>query len=169
MSATITQSTCSATQIAEDAFIYGFPLIMNYGIMYEYAVNPNSGQYKAPFNQIFNQANAFTPKDMAIVTPNCDTPYSLLWMDLRAEPVALSLPEVDTGRYYQCSSLTFIRIISPIWANGRPATRPAASWSRGRTGKAQRRPISIRCSSAKPCSPQPHFARSSLGLLILTT
>lgn len=100
MSATITQSTRSATQIAEDAFIYGFPLIMNYGIMYEYAVNPRSGQYKAPFNQIFNEANVFTPKDTAVITPNSDTPYSMLWMDLRAEPVVLSVPEVETGRYY---------------------------------------------------------------------
>ena len=100
MSATITQSTRSATQIAEDAFIYGFPLIMNYGIMYEYAVNPNSGQYKAPFNQISNEANVFTPKDTTVISPNSDTPYSMLWMDLRAEPVVLSVPEVETGRYY---------------------------------------------------------------------
>ena len=100
MSATITQPTRSATQIAEDAFIYGFPLIMNYGIMYEYAVNPKSGQYKAPFNQIFNEANVFTPKDTAVITPNSDTPYSMLFMDLRAEPVVLSVPEVETGRYY---------------------------------------------------------------------
>ncbi len=100
MSASITQSTLSATQIAEGAFIYGFPLIMNYGIMYEYAVNPNSGQYKAPFNQIYNVANVFTPKDTAVITPNSDTPYSMLWMDLRAEPVVLSVPEVEKGRYY---------------------------------------------------------------------
>ena len=99
MSATITQSTRSVTQIAEDAFIYGFPLIMNYGIMYEYAVNPKSGQYKAPFNQISNEANVFTPKDTAVISPNSDTPYSMLFMDLRAEPVVLSVPDVETGRY----------------------------------------------------------------------
>jgi hypothetical protein len=100
MSATTTQSILSPAQIAEDAFIYGFPLIMNYGIMYAYSVNPNSGQYKAPFNQIFNEANVFTPKDTAVITPNSDTPYSMLFMDLRAEPVVLSVPDVETGRYY---------------------------------------------------------------------
>jgi hypothetical protein len=44
----------------------------------------NSGQFKAPFNQIFNEARVFTYKDTAIVTPNSDTQYSFLWVDLRA-------------------------------------------------------------------------------------
>jgi len=89
-----------AQQIAEEAFIYGFPMVMGYGIMYEYAVDPNSGQYKAPFNQIFNTARVYTPKDTAVVTPNSDTPYSFVWADLRAEPLVLGVPEVEKGRYY---------------------------------------------------------------------
>ncbi|HTE88985.1 MAG TPA: hypothetical protein VK639_08540, partial [Terriglobales bacterium] len=36
--------------IAEEAFIYGLPIVMNYGVMYEYAVDKNSSQFKAPFN-----------------------------------------------------------------------------------------------------------------------
>ncbi|MFO1313607.1 MAG: DUF1254 domain-containing protein [Burkholderiales bacterium] len=86
--------------IAEDGFIYGLPIVMNYAVMYEYAVDKNSGQFKAPFNQIFNEARVFTYKDTAIITPNSDTPYSLLWMDLRAEPIVLSVPAVDKKRYY---------------------------------------------------------------------
>jgi hypothetical protein len=68
--------------------------------MYEFAVDRNSGQYKAPFNQIANAANVFTYKDTAVVTPNSDTPYSVVWMDLRAEPLVLSVPPVDPKRYY---------------------------------------------------------------------
>ena len=34
--------------IAEEAFIYGLPIVMNYGVMYEYAVDKNSSQFKAP-------------------------------------------------------------------------------------------------------------------------
>jgi hypothetical protein len=89
-----------AKDIAEAGFIYGLPIVMNYGVMYEYAVDRNSGQFKAPFNQIKNEPNVFTYKDTAIVTPNSDTPYSLAWLDLRAEPVVLSLPAVDPKRYY---------------------------------------------------------------------
>ena len=93
--------TVTETQaIGTDAFIYGFPMVMAYGVMYEYAIDKDSGQYKAPFNQIFNEARVFTPKDTAVVTPNSDTPYSLVWMDLRAEPIVLCVPEVEQGRYY---------------------------------------------------------------------
>jgi hypothetical protein len=58
------------------------------------------GQFKAPFNQIDNEARVFTYEDTAMITPDNDTPYSLLWADLRAEPIVLSVPEVDRSRYY---------------------------------------------------------------------
>jgi hypothetical protein len=89
-----------AKDIAEAGFIYGLPIVMNYAIMYEYAVDRNSGQFKAPFNQIKNVPNVYTYKDTAIITPNSDTPYSFAWMDLRAEPIILSVPAVDPKRYY---------------------------------------------------------------------
>src|SRR5438552_283550 len=78
--------------IAEEGFIYGLPIVMNYAVMYEYAVDKNSGQYKAPFNQINNEARVFTYKDTSVITPNSDTPYSIFWTDLRAEPIVLSVP-----------------------------------------------------------------------------
>jgi hypothetical protein len=86
--------------IAEEGFIYGLPIVMNYAVMYEYAVDKSSSQFKAPFNEIRNEARVFTYRDTAIVTPNSDTPYSFLWMDLRAEPLVLSVPAVEKGRYY---------------------------------------------------------------------
>ncbi|TFV37416.1 DUF1254 domain-containing protein [Bradyrhizobium niftali] len=89
-----------AKDIAEAGFIYGLPIVMNYAVMHEYAIDRSSGQFKAPFNQIKNEPNVFTYKDTAIVTPNSDTPYSFVWMDLRTEPVVLSVPAVDSKRYY---------------------------------------------------------------------
>jgi len=99
-----------AKDIAEAGFIYGLPIVMGYGVMYEFAVDRNSGQFKAPFNQIANAANVFTYKDTAVVTPNSDTPYSVVWMDLRVEPLVLSVPPVDPKRYYSvmlCDGNTF--------------------------------------------------------------
>jgi len=86
--------------IAEAGFIYGLPIVMNYAVMYQFSVDPNSGQYKAPFNQISNEARVFTYKDTAVITPNSDTPYSMLFMDLRAEPMVISVPAVPKSRYY---------------------------------------------------------------------
>jgi len=89
-----------AKAIAEEGFIYGLPIVMNYAVMNEYCVNKDSGQYKGPFNQIKNEARVFTYKDTAVITPNSDTPYSFAWMDLRAEPIVLSVPAVEKPRYY---------------------------------------------------------------------
>jgi hypothetical protein len=86
--------------IAEEGFIYGLPIVMNYAVMYGYAVDRDSGQFKAPFNEIKNEPRVYTYKDTAIITPNSDTPYSLLWLDLRAEPMVLSVPAVEKSRYY---------------------------------------------------------------------
>lgn len=86
--------------IAEEGFIYGLPIVMNYAVMYDYIVDKNSGQWKAPFNEISNEHRVYTYKDTAIITPNSDTPYSMLWLDLRAEPMVISVPAVDPKRYY---------------------------------------------------------------------
>lgn len=100
----------AAKDIAEAGYIFGLPIVMNYGVMYEFAIDKTSNQYKAPFNTINNAANVFTYKDTAVVTPNSDTPYSMFWMDLRAEPLVISVPEVEKARYYSvqlCDSNTY--------------------------------------------------------------
>jgi hypothetical protein len=86
--------------IAEEGFIYGLPIVMNYAVMYEFAVDSKGSQFKAPFNQILNLHRVSTYKDTAVVTPNSDTPYSTLWLDLRAEPMVISVPAVPRERYY---------------------------------------------------------------------
>src|SRR3974377_1267933 len=68
--------------------------------MYSFFIDPNSGQFKAPINQINNEARVFTPKDTGISTPNSDTPYSMALLDLRAEPSVLCMPEIEKSRYY---------------------------------------------------------------------
>jgi len=86
--------------IAEEGFIYGLPIVMNYAVMNEFVLDKNSGQYKAPFNTISNEERVFTYEDTAVVTPNSDTPYSMVWLDLRAEPIVISVPAVPKERYY---------------------------------------------------------------------
>jgi len=87
-------------QIAEEAFIYGFPLVMNYAVFYQYFVDKTSPEYKTAPNQLYNTARVYTPKDTAVVTPNSDTPYSFVAMDLRAEPFVFCNPQIEKGRYF---------------------------------------------------------------------
>jgi hypothetical protein len=86
--------------VAEEGFIYGLPLVMNYAVNYEFWIDKNSSQYKSPFNTLYNEARVFTYEDTAVVTPNSDTPYSFACLDLRAEPYVLSVPAVEKKRYY---------------------------------------------------------------------
>ena len=46
--------------IAEEGFIYGLPIVMNYAVMNEFAVDTKSSQFKAPFNEINNQHRVAT-------------------------------------------------------------------------------------------------------------
>ena len=91
--------------IAEEGFIYGLPLVMNYTANYGLFVDKASKQYKGPLNQLHNEHRVFTWEDTAVVTPNSDTPYSFACIDLRAEPFVVSVPAVEKERYY---SLQFI-------------------------------------------------------------
>jgi hypothetical protein len=86
--------------IAEEGFIYGLPLVMNYAAMYELAIDRTSPNFKALFGVIFNESNVATYKDTAVTSPNSDTPYSILYLDLRAEPTVVSVPAVARPRYY---------------------------------------------------------------------
>ena len=86
--------------IAEEGFIYGLPLVMNYAANYEFFIDKTSSQFRAPFNTLVNEARVFTHKDTAVVTPNSDTPYSFAGLDLRAEPFVLSVPAIEKKRYY---------------------------------------------------------------------
>ena len=93
--------------IAKEAYIYGFPLVDTYRIQHSYFVDRDNTEFKAPWNPLYNNARVYTPDDTALQTPNSDTPYSYVGADLRAEPLVLTVPEVEAGRYY---SLQFIDV-----------------------------------------------------------
>jgi hypothetical protein len=96
----VAPSIAETKAIAEEGFIFGLPLVMNYTVMYQFSVDRSSNQYKAPFNVLSNEARVFTYKDTAVITPNSDTPYSFVFLDLRAEPFVVSVPAVPKLRYY---------------------------------------------------------------------
>ena len=86
--------------IAKEAYIYGFPLVDSYRIQCDYFVDSKGSEFKAPWNHITNTSRVYTPADTAIQTPNADTPYSWLGLDLRSEPIVLGVPQIEKKRYY---------------------------------------------------------------------
>lgn len=86
--------------IAEEAYIYGLPLVMAYTASYEFWLDKASSQYKSPMGELVHSRRVFTYEDTAVIVPNSDTPYSFVCLDLRAEPYVISVPAVEKKRYY---------------------------------------------------------------------
>jgi hypothetical protein len=93
-------SAAEARAIAKEAYIYGFPMAVNYQTMYKQAIDTTSKDYRGAINTLNSSKSVATSDDKFVVTPNSDTPYSYLWMDLRAEPIVVTMPKIEPNRYY---------------------------------------------------------------------
>ncbi|MGB5812053.1 MAG: DUF1254 domain-containing protein [Polyangiales bacterium] len=88
-----------ATKIAEEAYVYAYPMLENYRTLYVQAIDKTSPGYQGPFNEIHHNTQLLGPDFKDIVRPNNDTLYSFAWIDLRAEPLVITVPAVG-DRYY---------------------------------------------------------------------
>lgn len=86
-------------ELARAAYVWGYPMVDMYAILRSHVLDPASGEYKAPFNHVGHLRQVGTPDDRVVVAPNLDTPYSYAWLDLRAEPVVITVPAFEAGRY----------------------------------------------------------------------
>jgi len=89
-----------AEAIAKDAYIYGYPMLELYNTLYIQAVDTESTAYQAPFNRVSHNSDVYNGKTTAVQSPIADTRYSFAWLDLRAEPIVMTLPAVDSNRYF---------------------------------------------------------------------
>lgn len=89
-----------ARELAKEAYVYGFPIVENYRILHAYFVDKANREYRGEWNKIHSKARVFTPDDVTIQTPNSDTPYSMAGFDLRAEPLVITVPPIETNRYF---------------------------------------------------------------------
>jgi hypothetical protein len=93
-------TSAEARAIAREAYIYGFPMVDSYRIQHAYFVDRENPEFKAPWNQLRSIPHVFTSEDRAVQTPNSDTPYSMIGMDLRTEPIVLTVPPIAKERYF---------------------------------------------------------------------
>lgn len=75
-------------------------MIDDYRIQHAYFVQKDNTEYKGAYNVLHSAARVYTPADKAVQTPNSDTPYSMLGLDLRTEPFVLTIPKMEKGRYF---------------------------------------------------------------------
>lgn len=86
------------SEIAKEAYIYGYPVVENYRVMYHSTQDKDYPQY-APFNEFYYSRNVLTPKDTLFVSPNVDTPYSYAVLYIKDEPVVLTVPAHEKERF----------------------------------------------------------------------
>lgn len=85
--------------LAEQAYVFAYPMLENYKTMTINAIDTQSQSYRAPFNQLYHFTELGGPQKTDVVRTNNDTLNSIAWLDLRAEPMVISVPEMP-DRYY---------------------------------------------------------------------
>ena len=82
--------------IAREAYVYGVPMLAQYQALHALSIDTGTAQYAGPFNHLGHLARVPGPGDAA---PGADMPASFATLDLRAEPVVISVPAVEPQRY----------------------------------------------------------------------
>jgi len=101
-----TVSPQETQQIAYNATVYGFPLVIMDLTRQVMTAVPSTTANGAPVNQFGNKKTFPDASFTNVVNPNADTLYSSAWVDTNKEPVILSLPDTH-GRYYLMPMLNY--------------------------------------------------------------
>ena len=86
-----------AQTIAEDAYIYGYPLVLMDVMRRQCTSVPMPTATRAPKNQ-FAHLRRYLDTPQHMISGNADALYSLAWLDLSKQPIVLTVPA--TSRYY---------------------------------------------------------------------
>lgn len=78
------------------AYLYGYSLVL---METTRQLTIESDQVKVSVNQLAHARGFPDHRFRLVVRPNCDTLYSSAWIDLSAEPIVLSVPDMG-DRYY---------------------------------------------------------------------
>lgn len=95
----VSTSTPDARSVVREAYIWGYPSVDIYNILYGQVLDPSSSQYLGTTNTVHSVRSVSTPGDTLVIAPNVDTPYSYAWLDLRNGPLVLVVPPFEPDRY----------------------------------------------------------------------
>lgn len=119
------RDTTMLKDLARRAAIYLFPYYEMYRTRWNATMRADN-RFRQKLNRFFHVPVLATHASRAVTTPNNDTLYSSAWLDLAAEPVVLTVPEMGE-RYY---SFAFMSMATDNFAyvcrrldGGRPRRR----------------------------------------------
>ncbi len=95
-----------AQEIAYNATIYGFPLVIMDLTRRVFTAVAAPASEGSPVNQFGNKRVFPDATFTNVVNPNADTLYSSAWIDTAKEPIILSVPDTH-GRYYLMPMLNY--------------------------------------------------------------
>ncbi len=78
-----------------DAYIYAFPLVLEYATMQKMTNTVEATSTQAPANQFIHAKGLASADATDVVTPNVDTVYSQVWLDLSEDAVVIEKPATD--------------------------------------------------------------------------
>ncbi|WP_067712364.1 DUF1254 domain-containing protein [Nocardia yamanashiensis] len=82
--------TDDPVSIAADAYVFGYPLVLMHATKDAFG----------PVNRLQHARDLPDADDRLVVRMNTDTLYSLAWLDLSEQPLVLTVPAVEAGRYW---------------------------------------------------------------------
>ncbi|MER5255566.1 DUF1254 domain-containing protein [Streptomyces sp. NPDC002855] len=94
----MTDGTTDLQALAAEAYIYGYPMVLNLDEVDRFSRKGMGSVAPAPFNE-FSHASKLAGPDDPFVTVNNDTVYSVAQLDLSGGALLLTVPDTD-GRYY---------------------------------------------------------------------
>ena len=92
-------TSSEVARIAEEAYTFSFPMLMGYRFAYATFLEPTAPSYRGEPNEMHGTAVTLNYRFRDVITPNADTPYSMAFLDLRAEPVVVEVPAVEDRCY----------------------------------------------------------------------
>lgn len=117
MNSIATLDLTESRRLGHDAFVFGFPLLLMAGAM-RGANGSISRNGVTPPNRFAHAPRFPGPDFRAIVGAHPDTLYSVAWLDLSSGPVALKMPDVESG----CYLLPLLDAWSSLFASLGPRT-----------------------------------------------
>ena len=108
-----------AKALAKRAFLFTFPWCACYHTMGKMTMDPAKGKpFSVGINQVIYNESTFSAKDRTMPMVNSSNFTTTLWMDLREDPVVVTIPATDDpNRYYSLMQNDTYHYISTLYGS----------------------------------------------------